>query len=222
MSDSRPPTRLFLVRHGEVVPEGQGKFLGFTDLDLSPLGRVQVSGLADYLKDSPLDRAYASDLKRAMDTARSICQGRGIDPIPCPAFREMDMGEWDGKSWEEIRHSNPLVSPRLFKDLNKFFFPGGEHWPHFRDRVLLGLKTLLRDNPGKTILLAAHAGVNRIILARALGLRFRNMFFMDQGYACLNIIEFYGKTAKVILMNGIYYRLEGKGETQRESTKIES
>jgi alpha-ribazole phosphatase len=219
MPDSRPPTRLFLVRHGEVVSEGQGKFLGFTDLDLSPSGRGQVSALADTLKDRPLDRVYASDLKRSMDTARRICRGRKMDPVPCPDFREMDMGEWDGKSWEEIRQSYPQATPEFFRDLNKFFFPGGEHWPHFRDRVLRGLKTLLRDNPGKSILLAAHAGVNRIILAQALGLRFRNMFSMDQGYACLNIIEFYGKTAKVTLMNGLYYDLNDKGKTIKKSTK---
>jgi alpha-ribazole phosphatase len=206
MSDPKKPTRLYLVRHGEVVVEGQGKFLGFTDLDLSQRGKEQVAGVAAYLKDVSLDRAYASDLKRAMDSAGIICQGRTIKPTPCTAFREMDMGEWDGKSWEEIKKANPEINPRFFKDLNKFYFPGGENWPHFRGRVLKGMKRLYRDNQGKDILLVAHAGVNRIILAQALGLPFKNMFFMDQGYAGLNIIECFGKVSKVILMNGIFYK----------------
>jgi alpha-ribazole phosphatase len=204
MPDPKNPTRLFLVRHGEVVPEGQGRFLGFIDLDLSPLGREQVTGLAETLREIRLDRAYASDLNRAMDTARIICSGRGIEPVPCPAFREMDMGDWDGKSWEEIKQTNPQINPRFFKNLNTFHFPGGERWPHFRGRVLKGMKPLLQENPGQNILVAAHAGVNRIILAQALGLRFKNMFFMDQGYACLNIIEYYDQVSKVILMNGMY------------------
>ncbi len=80
MPDLKKPTRLFLVRHGEVVQQGQGKFLGFTDLDLSPRGKEQVMGLAEYLKGVSLDQAYASDLKRAMDSARIICQGREIEP----------------------------------------------------------------------------------------------------------------------------------------------
>ena len=205
MSDSKKPARLYLVRHGQVVIEGQGKFLGFTDLGLSPRGKEQVAGVAEYLKDDPLDQAYASDLKRAMDSAEIICQGRTIKPSPCPDLREMDMGDWDGKSWEEIRKTNPEINPRLFNNLNKFHFPGGENWSHFRSRVLRGLKTLLKDGPGKNILLVAHAGVNRIILAQALGLPFKNMFFMDQSYAGLNIIEYYGKVSKVILMNGIFY-----------------
>jgi alpha-ribazole phosphatase len=202
MSEATGPTRLFLVRHGEVAPEGRGKFLGFSDVDLSPQGRKQVRELAKYLKAIPIDRAYASDLKRAADTARIICAGRAIEPVPSPSFREMNMGDWDGKSWSEIQETAPSVDPNFFGDLKNFYFPGGEKWSQFRTRVLKGFKKLLQENRGLNILLAAHAGVNRVILAQALGLRYRNMFALDQGYACLNIIEYYDQGAKVILMNG--------------------
>ncbi len=104
------------------------------------------------------------------------------------------------------RKKNPEIKSLFFYDLKNFYFPGGENWTQFRGRVLKGLKILLKENQGKDILLVAHAGVNRIILARALGLRFKNMFFMDQGYACLNIIECYGNSFKVTLMNGIFYK----------------
>ena len=67
------------------------------------------------------------------------------------------------------------------------------------------LKKVLEEEQGKEFLLAAHAGVNRIILAQALGLRFRNMFFMEQAYACLNIIEYHRRFAVVKLMNATYY-----------------
>ncbi|MGC1403079.1 MAG: histidine phosphatase family protein [Thermodesulfobacteriota bacterium] len=206
MADQKKPTRLFLVRHGEVVSQGQGKFLGFTDLGLSLRGKRQIQSLAEYLKNVSLDQAYASDLKRAVDSARSICQSRSIKPVTRPAFREMNMGDWDGKSWEEVKKGNPEIRALFFYDLKNFYFPGGENWTQFRSRVLKGLKTLLKENQGKNILLVAHAGVNRIILAQALGLRFKNMFFMDQGYACLNIIECYGNNFKVALMNGIFYK----------------
>ena len=205
MSDQKKPTRLFLVRHGEVVSQVQGKFLGFTDLGLSLRGKRQIQALTEYLNGVSLDQAYASDLKRALDSARSICQGRPIKPITRPAFREMNMGDWDGKSWEEVKKKDPGIKSLFFYDLKNFYFPGGENWTQFRGRALRGLKILLKENQGKNILLVAHAGVNRIILAQALGLRFKNMFFMDQGYACLNIIECYGNSFKVTLMNGIFY-----------------
>jgi broad specificity phosphatase PhoE len=50
MRESSKPTRLFLVRHGEVVRRGQGTFLGFTDLGLSIRGKRQIQMLAEYLK----------------------------------------------------------------------------------------------------------------------------------------------------------------------------
>jgi alpha-ribazole phosphatase len=205
MPDTKKTTRLFLVRHGEVVRKGQKKFLGFTDLGLSLRGKKQIQDLAKYLKDIPLDQAYASDLIRAVDSAGIICQDRRIKPVSRPAFREMNMGDWDGKSWEDVRKKNSEITPRYFYNLKKFHFPGGENWSQFRIRVLKGMEILRKEGQGKNILLAAHAGVNRILLAQALGLRYRNMFRLDQGYACLNIIEYYETGARVILMNGIYY-----------------
>src|SRR4030042_534136 len=213
MPDSRKPTRLFLVRHGEVVRSGEGKFLGFTDLGLSRRGKTQIGVLAGYLRGVSLDQAYASDLIRTMDTAKIICQIRRIRLIPCPDFREMNMGDWDGKSWEEIKKKNPEVNPRFFYNLKTFHFPGGENWPRFRSRVLKGMKALLENGRGKNILLAAHAGVNRVILAPALGLRYKNIFLMDQSYACLNIIEYHGTASKVLLMNGIYYSSKLKAQS---------
>ncbi|MEW6186027.1 MAG: histidine phosphatase family protein [Thermodesulfobacteriota bacterium] len=205
MSKLQKPTRLYLVRHGEVVPRGQGKFLGFTDLGLSAEGKRQVSSLADYLRDKPIDLAYASDLNRTLTTAGMICRDRGIPVNPVPEFREMDMGLWDGKSWVEIKKEDPEADPR-FNNLSRFHFPEGEHWYGFRKRVLKSLKDLLERGRGKHILLVAHAGVNRVILAQALGLPFKHMFRLDQANACLNVIEYYKTGAKVVLMNGVFYR----------------
>lgn len=204
MSDPEKSTRLYLVRHGEVVRQGQGKFLGFTDLPLSARGRRQVQALAQHLKDVRLDLALASDLKRTRETAHILCRGRGISVQAVAAFREMDMGLWDGKAWEEIQKEFPDADPRFY-DLRRFHFPGGEHWGEFRRRVLKTWKVLLRQEGGKHILLVAHAGVNRVILAQALGLPFRHMFRLDQDYACLNILVYFEKGVRVERINAVYY-----------------
>jgi alpha-ribazole phosphatase len=205
MSEDKKTTRLFLVRHGEVVARGQKKFLGFTDLGLSLEGKKQMRRLAGHLKPFHLDQAVSSDLQRTLDSARILCQDRDLDPVPYAAFREMNMGAWDGKSWEEIKVKYPQAKGLYFSNLRTFRFPEGENWGQFRSRVLKGLESLLRENHGRNILLVAHAGVNRILLAQALGLRFRNMFFMEQDYACLNIIEYSSRFAVVKLMNATYY-----------------
>ena len=205
MDKGEEPTRLFLVRHGEVVASAQGRFLGFTNAGLSANGRSQLVRLSRRFREETWDRAYASDLERAVESARILCRGRAVEPLGRAEFREMNMGEWDGKSWQEIERRYPDRKKFHFSNLRQFSFPGGENWDQFRSRVLRGLNTILDENRGKPILLAAHAGVNRVILARALGLPFKRMFFMDQAYACLNVIDFYPDYAMVKLVNGIFY-----------------
>lgn len=199
-----PSTRLLLVRHGEVAAEAQGKFLGFTDVGLSPHGREQLEELARRLPAPVPDRVYCSDLERAVDSARILCRGQAILPEERPAFREMDMGDWDGKDWREIDRLYPGRKKFHFSNLNRFHFPNGEYWNPFRNRVLKGLRDIVGGNQGKTILLVAHAGVNRIIIAQALKLPYKHMFFLDQAYACLNIIEYYDGYAMVRLVNGTF------------------
>jgi broad specificity phosphatase PhoE len=204
---SKPPeasTRLLLVRHGEVVAEAQGKFLGFTDVGLSPHGREQLALLARRLPGPAPERVFCSDLERAVDSARILCRGSSLVPEERSVFREMDMGDWDGKDWREIDRRYPGRKKFHFSNLNEFHFPNGEYWNPFRNRVLRGLREIIRENPGKTIVLVAHAGVNRIVLAQALKLPYKNMFFIEQAYACLNIIEYYSGYAMVKLVNGTF------------------
>ena len=205
MVKGEQPTRLFLVRHGEVVESAQGKFLGFTDAGLSANGRNQLERLGSRLQAEALDRAYASDLERAVESARILCRAKALEPEARVAFREMNMGDWDGQSWKEIDRQNPDRKKFHFSNLKQFHFPGGENWDQFRNRVLRGLVQMLDESRGKHILLAAHAGVNRVILAKALGLPFRRMFFMEQDYACLNIIDFFSDYAVVKLINATFH-----------------
>jgi alpha-ribazole phosphatase/probable phosphoglycerate mutase len=191
-----------LVRHGEVAAEAQGKFLGFTDVGLSPRGRKQLQELARRLPEPLPERAYCSDLERAVDSARILGRRSALIAEERAAFREMNMGDWDGKAWQEIERRYPDRKKFHFSNLNDFHFPNGEYWNAFRSRVLKALREILRENQGKTILLVAHAGVNRIVIAQALRLPFKNMFFLDQAYACLNIIEYFDGYAMVRLVNG--------------------
>lgn len=204
MAETQTPTRLYLVRHGEVEAAAQGTFLGFTDAGLSSHGRKQARILAQHLRAVVIDRIYASDLERALKTAAILGRGRSLLPVARPDFREMNMGEWDGKSWQEIERLYPKRKRFHFSNLNHFRFPRGEHWNPFRNRVLRGLKNILAESPRKNLLLVAHAGVNRVIVARALGLPFKHMFFLDQSYACLNIIDYFPGYALVRLVNGTH------------------
>ena len=79
--------RLLFVRHGQSLGNLTGRFLGITDLDLSPLGAVQARRTADYLKDEKIDVIYASDLIRACHTAQPLSGNKGAAHNKRQAFR---------------------------------------------------------------------------------------------------------------------------------------
>jgi broad specificity phosphatase PhoE len=64
--------KLSLVRHGEIEWNAQNRYQGQSDIPLSDVGRRQVELLADHLRGASFDAVYASDLKRAWETASIV------------------------------------------------------------------------------------------------------------------------------------------------------
>ena len=66
------PTRLHLVRHGEVDEAYHEVFGGQIDMELSPLGHEQARRLAKFLGDRHFDRIYCSPMLRVRQTAKPL------------------------------------------------------------------------------------------------------------------------------------------------------
>ena len=67
---SLTPTRLYLVRHGQVADGHTHLYHGNNDIGLSPQGVRQLEALAAQLESVPLRGIYASDLTRALTSRR--------------------------------------------------------------------------------------------------------------------------------------------------------
>ena len=65
---SPTPTRLFLLRHGEVEARYHRIFGGRIDMELSPRGHEQAKALADYLATTHFHSIYVSPMTRAQQT----------------------------------------------------------------------------------------------------------------------------------------------------------
>lgn len=196
------PTRLYLVRHGQVAEGHISRYHGNNDVGLSPLGMQQLEKLAEQLQEAPLAAVYASDLTRSRQGAQILCQGRPCAPQIVPEFREIHFGVWEGLTFTEISERYPEELEGRFRDLANYRIPGGESLMDVRDRVLPKLKELLARHAGQTMALVAHAGVNRVILTEALGLPLTHLFRLDQNYGCLNIIDYLPDFTVVRLLNG--------------------
>lgn len=96
------PTTLVLVRHGETAGNREGRFQTY-DTPLSPEGRAQAMLLAERLAvEPPVEALYASDLRRAMETAEILGARLALTPVPCAGLRELDVGDWKGLHRSEV------------------------------------------------------------------------------------------------------------------------
>ena len=127
-----------------------------SDIPLSETGRYQASCARDALKDTEIDAAYASPLRRAMETARIILQDRRIAPEPVFDFHEQNAGAWEGLTAEEIRLRYPKELELWSSRPSQVQIPDGETFLHVQQRASRAFWECVHANPGKTILIASH------------------------------------------------------------------
>jgi broad specificity phosphatase PhoE len=194
-------TRLCLVRHGALVTSREWRYVGHRDVPLSDEGRSQIRVLAGRLANLPIDAVYCSDLARTVESARLLIGARGLVPVACPEFREINIGRWEGMTLAEILERFQDEFSERTRSIGSFRVAGGESFDDVRERALPRLQRLLRDYAGGTVLLVAHGGLNRVILCDALGLDLSCVARLEQAYACLNIIDYFDDYPVVQLMN---------------------
>jgi alpha-ribazole phosphatase len=185
-----PSTWLYLIRHGEVEHTADGRFFGHTDVALSAAGLVQVDALGRQLALEPIEAVYASDLRRARQSAVPLAAARGFEPVVLPALREMAMGRWEGLTFREIREREPEALGQWLANLTTYPFPGGENLEGLRARVMPAVDAVLARHRGGRVAVVAHGGTNRVILAEALGLPLGHVLRLAQDYACWSLIEY--------------------------------
>ena len=100
-------SRVLFIRHAET--DMAGRFCGHSDPDVNAKGRTQLTELAHLLSAEAIDAVYSSDLRRAKSTAQAIVAARNIPLSLRPALREIDFGQWEGLSWEQIEERDPVT-----------------------------------------------------------------------------------------------------------------
>lgn len=160
---------LYLVRHGETVWNQESRFQGQTDTELSPLGRAQAARVREALRTVALTIAYASDLRRARETAAIILDGREVPLYHLPELRERHWGEWESLTLPELEERSPESVARYWALRARFVPPGGEALDEVDRRIARFRERLVRDDP-EAALVVAHGGVLRLLLCGFLGL----------------------------------------------------
>jgi len=196
-------TRIFLVRHGQVVNHDEYRYNGHFDVDITNTGVEQMTRVSQFLSGQEIDAVYSSDLQRTVKGARIIGKRLGLEPLMVRPLRELNLGRWEGLTREEAVALYPEEAHFSFKDLATSKVKEGESLVELRARVVPALEEILSRHAHRSVCIVAHGGVNRVILSEAMSLPLDNFFRIEQDYGCLNIIDYLEDGMKVVkLLNG--------------------
>ncbi len=179
---------LLLVRHGEAEHHIQEITGGWTDTDLTELGRRQVELLAERLRrelaDVPLLLA-TSRLRRAIQTAEILSRNLAIDYEIHPALVDLNNGIAAGKTHAEAR---TLALQPVEPLLDWQPYPEAESWRQFYNRVA-GYMQAYINGQSSTALLVTHAANIHGMVAWWLGVPVESRSHIAVGPASLTVLN---------------------------------
>ena len=190
--------RLVLVRHGETDWNKDRRYQGHTDLELNNMGVWQAERLRERLAKYKIDGVYSSDLRRALATAQVIASNRELKVIPCKSLREIDFGEFEGMTFDEIQSRYPDWVPTNFD----FTTHQGESLDQLASRVGTFISSLAEGySDEKTVLVVSHSGTLRIMLCLLIGISTEHWWQIRLDSASITITEGNAGEAVLRLLN---------------------
>lgn len=157
---------LVLVRHGETVGESSIRYHGANDVALSAHGIEQMRRVATALRGETFARVLTSTLQRSVVAARLVapyCEAEAL-----PGFDEIDFGDWEGLTIEEIEARDPVGFARWRRDPARFTFPHGDSVIGFRQRIVATFGAIEATLPDRS-LAVVHKGVISAIVGHLRG-----------------------------------------------------
>lgn len=194
--------RIYLIRHGKIEWNHEKAYIGQTELPLSKEGIEQAEKLQKYFSNIPLDKAYTSPLKRCQDTLDIILAGRTISKTIMDELKEINMGDWEGKPFSEIKRTESEAYEKRGTEIDRFTPPNGESFLALQQRVMPAFYKIIMDETAKNIIILGHSGVNRVILSTIFGLNLKEILKMSLPYGSVKKIYYDQEKEKWNYENG--------------------
>ncbi|MGH4052445.1 MAG: alpha-ribazole phosphatase [Clostridium sp.] len=153
---------IYLLRHGQTQENKKGSYYGNLDVGLNEIGVRQGNKAKIFFNDVKLDGVYVSDKVRTLEMARLAIGKKEIGIIRDNRLNETNFGDFEGKTYEEIKSAYPKECLCWRNNWKEFVPPNGESYIKLCERVksfMDHIKKLDEEN----ILICAHAGVIRAI-----------------------------------------------------------
>jgi len=149
--------QIILVRHGATDWNLQGRCQGSSDRNLSEVGIRQAEQIAGRLSNEGVDAVYSSGLQRARQTAERISHPHNLPVLIDDAVRELDHGELEGLTFNEIKSTYGDFLVRWRSEPAEICVPGGERLADVAERAWDGLNQIVqRHAEAERIVIVSH------------------------------------------------------------------
>lgn len=169
---------LYILRHGETFWNLQGKFQGRKDSPLTKKGQAQAirqKTLLANIRNLP-PRIYSSPLGRTVHTAR-LALGSDKELILDNRLQEIDFGEWEGSTREDIRSQ---INYSFESGIWNFRSPGGESFEMIFERVQAFLKDL-----AEPAIIVTHGTTSIVLRGLCMGLNQTEILKLSKDQGCI-------------------------------------
>ena len=170
-----------LLRHGEL--EGGIKYRGRTDDPLTEAGRMAMDRVWNLLRRD-VELIVTSPLSRCRIPAIEWAEAAGIPVQEEPRVAEMFYGEWEGLTREEIEAGYPGMLQQWRHHPETMQIPGAETVQQLEACISEFWSELCEGHSDKHVLVVAHSGSMRMLLAHALAAPIATTRRLQMPYAC--------------------------------------
>ncbi len=192
--------QLILVRHGTTDFSDRRLMIGRSDPELNEKGRRDAENLASLFRHRPAQRLYCSPKTRCRQSADVIGSGLGLTAEVDDNLREVDFGDWENKSFNEIQRQYPDAVDRWVEDFMGFRFPGGESTGELHGRVVDFLDKIFAK-PSSPVVCITHGGVIGTMICRLLNLSPESYLAFKVLPAGIVTFEIIGGTGVLVELN---------------------
>jgi broad specificity phosphatase PhoE len=196
--------RLFLVRHGETDANRKRYLQGTSNGLLNECGIRQAEKLSRHLRTTAIDYVYASDLQRAVDTARAIAQVHRLEVKIDSELREWNVGELDGIP--------ATIFLQMIKDsgkpISEFLPPGGDQLDLVLQRAQRVIARIIEEHMGQSIIICSHGDFMRMMFGAMMKLTIETASAVHFDNASYSVFEFSEQQWKILTINRVAVNCE--------------
>lgn len=159
-------TTIYLIRHAEAEGNLYRRVHGWYDSLITENGYRQIAALEERFRDIHIDAVYSSDLFRTRTTARAIYRSKNLPLRTHPGLRELNLGEWEDRTFGAVRHSDPQQMELFNRTDPAWEVEKAETFFQLGDRLYGTVGRLARRHPNQTVAMFSHGMAIRQFLGR--------------------------------------------------------